>query len=270
MLKAETTYYERESMLHGFIPHVMGTRFDLLMIHPDRALLDKLWTAIVDELARLEKMLNRFDSESETSRVNSLLRQGQVSVSKEMESVLRLCRSYYDRTCRLFDVTLKDFSQIQFHEGGRLSSADTSITVDFGGFAKGYALMKIRGLLRQDQVNNAFVDFGNSSILGLGHHPYGDCWKVSLLNPYSQAALDEYALSDQSLSTSGNTVHYSGHIVNPLTGIRNEQKKVTTIVADDPLDAEVLSTVWMIADDSQRALIGKQFKNTQGKIYNIL
>lgn len=267
MLGGETTYYERESMLHGFIPHVMGTRFDLLMIHLDRALLDKLWTAIADELARLEKMLNRFDPGSETSWINSSLRQGQTSVSKEMESVLRLCRSYYDRTCHLFDVTLKDFSQMQLHEDGRLSSADTSLTIDFGGFAKGYALRKIRELLHQEGIKDAFVDFGNSSILGLGHHPYGNCWKVSLLNPYSQAALDEYALTNQSLSTSGNTVHYSGHIVNPLTGIHDEQKKVTTIVADDPLDAEVLSTVWMIADDRQRTLIGIQFKNTQGRIY---
>ena len=42
-------YYDNESMFHGFIPHVMGTRFDMLMIHPNREYLNKLWPVITNE-----------------------------------------------------------------------------------------------------------------------------------------------------------------------------------------------------------------------------
>ena len=62
---------------------------------------------------------------------------------------------------------------------------------------------------------------------------------------------------------------YTGHIINPLTGIYNEQKKVTSILSDNPLDAEILSTVWMIADDQQREQINENFKHIKGTIYTL-
>ena len=68
MLRTETKYYENESMFHGFIPHVMGTRFDMLMIHPNREYLNKLWPVNTNELERLERMLNRFDPKSEAAQ----------------------------------------------------------------------------------------------------------------------------------------------------------------------------------------------------------
>ena len=68
---------------------------------------------------------------------------------------------------------------------------------------------------------------------------------------------------------SGNTEQYTGHIINPLTGIYNEQKKVTSILSDNPLDAEILSTVWMIADDQQREQINENFKHIKGTIYTL-
>ena len=226
-------------MFHGFIPHVMGTRLDILMIHSNLPLLNMLWAHITDELERLDKMLNRFDATSEVSKLNSHTQQDSVSVSAELEDIHHIALSNF------------------------------SVTLEFGGFAKGYALKKIQEILLRGNIENAFVDFGNSSIMGIGHHPYGDCWKVSLQNPYTQQTLDEFCLTDNTLSTSGNTEQYTGHIINPLTGIYNEQKKVTSILSDNPLDAEILSTVWMIADDQQREQINENFKHIKGTIYTL-
>ena len=170
---------------------------------------------------------------------------------------------------RLFIFSTSHFSQIQIHGNHHISFSNFSVTLDFGGFAKGYALKKIQEILLRGNIENAFVDFGNSSIMGIGHHPYGDCWKVSLQNPYTQQTLDEFCLTDNTLSTSGNTEQYTGHIINPLTGIYNEQKKVTSILSDNPLDAEILSTVWMIADDQQREQINENFKHIKGTIYTL-
>ena len=49
----------------------------------------------------------------------------------------------------------------------------------------------------------------------------------------------------------------------------DEQKKVTSILSDNPLDAEILSTVWMIADDQQREQINENFKHIKGTIYTL-
>ena len=35
MLETGCKYYKNEAMFHGFIPHIMGTRFDILLIHSD-------------------------------------------------------------------------------------------------------------------------------------------------------------------------------------------------------------------------------------------
>lgn len=268
MLKTSQKYYEKESMFHGSVPHVMGTRFDILLITPDYNSAQKIWESTIYELEHLDNLLNRFDPQSEVSQLNKHLLQGKwFQMSEELDTILNLCGQYYQQTFHLFDVTLKDFSQLHFHNNHYISSEQQNISLDFGGFAKGYALAKIREKIVAENITDAFIDFGNSSILGLGHHPYGDCWKVSLLNPYNQSPLNEFSLKDTALSTSGNTAQYAGHIIHPVTGIRNQQRKACTIVSDDPLKAEILSTVWMIADEKQQEMLCQKFDDITGNTY---
>ena len=135
-------------MFHGFIPHIMGTRFDILLIHSDIDRLNTLWADIAYELERLDKILNRFDPHSEVSKINNHASQSKIQISKELKSILQLCSYYYQTTSHLFDITLKDFSRIQLHEHSYISFTSPDISLDFGGFAKGYALKKIRKLPR--------------------------------------------------------------------------------------------------------------------------
>lgn len=267
MLAAEIKYYAQESMFHGFVPRIMGTRFDLLLVGADPIPAERLWMDISDELERLDKLLNRFDPLSEVSRVNATAGRTSIAVSPELATVLRLCAFYYESTEHLFDVTRRDFAQIDFSASGDIRFGDPTLSLDFGGFAKGYALRKIAAMLRGAGIGSAFVDFGNSSILGVGRHPYGTCWKVGLENPYTQASLAEFCLEDRALSTSGNLPQYTGHIVDPRTGVGNRERKFAAVVSRDPLDAEVLSTVWMIADTGQRERIARNFENMQGFLY---
>lgn len=270
MLETKCKYYEDEAMFHGFIPHIMGTRFDILLIHTDVDCLNVLWMDITNELERLDKIFNRFDPHSEVSNINSRLpSQSNLTISEELEAILQLCRSYYENTLHLFDITLKDFSQIQFHGPQCISFTSSDISLDFGGFAKGYALKRIKEFIERKNICHAFVNFGNSSILGIGHHPYGDCWKVSFLNPYNQSFLKEFNLQNAALSTSGNTLHYTGHILNPLTRTYSEQRKASSVVSADPLEAEVLSTVWMIANEEQHIQTVEIFNNIQATLYNL-
>ena len=61
MLETGCKYYKDEAMFHGFIPHIMGTRFDILLIHSDAERLNRLWFHIINELERLDKILNSLD-----------------------------------------------------------------------------------------------------------------------------------------------------------------------------------------------------------------
>ena len=114
-------------------------------------------------------------------------------------------------------------------------------------------------MLRSKEVTCAFVDFGSSSILGIGRHPYGDSWKVGVVDPYTRMQVREISLNDSSMSTSGNAPSYSGHIRDPRTGEVCQGRKLVTVLSDNPLDAEVLSTVLMIATDEEREIIMTNF-----------
>ncbi len=57
--------------------------------------------------------------------------------------------------------------------------------------------------------------------------------------------------------------------MNPLTGLFNEQRKASSIISADPLEAEILSTVWMIANEEEQLLLTENFKNIQATIYDL-
>ena len=69
---AYSNYYAASGLFHGSMSSVMGTQFDIL----DRSGSDPpsswygLGEKVESEVQRLDKMLNRFDPESEVSFVN--------------------------------------------------------------------------------------------------------------------------------------------------------------------------------------------------------
>lgn len=249
----------------------MGTCFDILVIDQSRLKSQEIWREIVFELRRLDQLFNRFDTTSETSRINREAALAPVKVSREMWSILQSCQQYYQLTLKMFDITLNDFSKVVLNENDHsVTFSQKDISLDFGGYAKGYALANIRDLIVQSGVQHCFIDFGNSSIMGIGHHPYGDAWKVSFESPYNQAVvLDEISLKDTALSVSGNTPSYTGHILRPDSRDPVKGHKAISVMSENPLDAEVLSTVLMIATDTEKKHISENFTIQQTAEYNL-
>lgn len=271
MLINRAEYHKEEAIFHGFIPRIMGTRFDLLMMHPDGEDADLLWWRVMDRLEVLDRVFNRFDATGEVAKLNALCPTEEwMEVSEELNRALVLCDEYYRKTERLFDITLRDFALVE-HDAERflVRFAEQDVTLDFGGFAKGYALREVKRLLEEEGVENAFVDFGRSSLLALGHHPYGDCWKVAFNNPYTGELIKEFELRGVSMSTSGNTADYAGHIINPITGDYENSQVASTVLSPSPLDAEVLSTVWLVADEDERQTIVTRFADASCEMYEL-
>ncbi len=165
-------------------------------------------------------------------------------MSVELAEIVKQAEDYKRHTLGLFDIV------------------DAQGKLDFGGMAKGWALKVLEKILRRNDVKSAFVDFGGSSILGVGSHPYGDSWKVGVVNPFNGEVIREVELVDKSMSSSGNTPTYSGHIRNPLTGEIVDSKALVTVVSNSPLDAEVLSTALMVASEDERKQIQENFPDS--------
>ena len=248
-----TNYYPSSGMYHVSIPLLMGTRLDVLLFGDDRQRLEYVWNEAEAELKRLEKMLNRFDRESEVAKINAEAQFSSVRLSDELWEILQDCRRYCELTEGCFDITLSDFGKIVFTEDTHSILLDKyGLTLDFGGYAKGYALKRMRERLEGAAVERALINFGNSAALALGTHPFGDSWPVCIEAPYGdRTAPVKIDLRDASMSVSGNTPSRPAHIMNTKTSEFVRGDRMVVVVSGDPADAEALTTAWM-ASESER------------------
>ena len=250
-----TVFEPQGGLFRASVSPLMGTRLEFLCAGTPEAVIRPVWEAFEQEVRALGDRLDRFRPESEVSRVNAAgglpspgpggARAG-IRVSRELASLLRLAGDYGRRTGGLFDIALGHPWRLS--EDGLLTLDGE---VDFGGFAKGYALRLLGERLRGAGVASAFADFGGSSILAVGHHPFGDSWPVEVRSPFDGTLADTWALKDAALSTSGNAPGYEGHIIHPRTGAPLRGRILATVMAPDPLDAEVLSTALLLATPAE-------------------
>ena len=259
--------------------YAMGTRLNVIIVEP---LLDcdLIFDEIVREVDRLEAKLSRFSESSDVYWINQNAGYRSIQIDAEMGNILSLCIDYYERAHGAFDITLPSKSHTRktyrapasqkysrlsddiLFDSERLTVAfpNSSIQLDLGGFGKGYAMQKIKSILKENSVQNALVSFGESSILATGRHPYGDCWKIGIENSWHFTRSPcVFELTDQSISTSGfqrrtdGTVGY--HIINPLTLRPVKATSSITVQSSDPLEAEILSTALFASLDADTAFL---------------
>ena len=260
-----TNYYPNSGMYHVSLPQLMGTRLDVLLFDGDHKHAINLWERIEPDIKRLEKMLNRFDFDSEVAKVNSDALFSSVQLSDELWDILLDCKRYYELTEGCFDITLSDFGSVIFTEGSHsIGFEKYGLKLDFGGYAKGYALKCVRKHLEEAEIKRALINFGNSSVLAVGSHPYGDNWPVGIEDPSNGNVIKTVNLCDTSMSVSGNSPANKQHIINMSTSEYVVGDVLVAVVADDPVDAEILTTAWVSSGQSDEPGWMKQFnlKNT--------
>ena len=241
----------------------MGTFFEAILVGGDAEHLIAVMNLAWEEVSRLDHLLSRFAASSEISRINRTAGKGPVRIDMEMFQILKLCEEYGARTRGYFDVTLGGSRTNQEGAGAslihfsayQLDSAECTVQlwrpaamIDLGGFAKGYALDRLRGILTQHRVGNALLHGGTSSVLGLGGAPSGEAWPVGIGNPASEQdprqELSQVALRDRGLSCSAALFPGSqlSDIVVPQTGQPLTEQTSCVVLAPTALEAEILST----------------------------
>ena len=108
--------------------------------------------------------------------------------------------------------------------GDLVTSANPAVQLDFGGYAKGYALDRAADILRENGFQNALVNVGGN-IMALGRRA-GRPWRVGLESPRGKGVLATIELADgEAIGTSGDYRRYYeiggkrySHIIDPRTG----------------------------------------------------
>ncbi|NJK84917.1 MAG: FAD:protein FMN transferase [Bacteroidales bacterium] len=198
----------------------MGTVFDLIAHGLKNDEFSVLVQETEKEIKRIENLLSRFNTESEVSRINSLATQKRVYLTVEMYSIIKDCIRFYELTLGHFNIAAGTLAKknedsylnilpitesIDLNENQKSILFKRNISLDFGGFGKGYALKNIETILDRYPNSNFFISFGESSILARGNHPNGEGWKIGIKDFFSDRILREITLHNTSVSLSGVT-----------------------------------------------------------------
>ena len=142
---------------------------------------------------------------------------------------------------------------------------ESSMKLDVGAVAKGYAVGKLCELLKERGVGSAIVSAGGN-VQTMGTRADGTPWRVGIQNPDTSSKnvyLHALRLEDMSLVTSGtyqrfytvDGVRYH-HIINPDTLMPWNEYQAVTILCRDSAMADALSTaVFNMSLEQGQALI---------------
>lgn len=134
-------------------------------------------------------------------------------------------------------------------QGHTAYSRNQQVKLDFGGYAKGYALDEAANYLRQQGVKNALLNIGGN-ILALGQN--GDKpWRVGIQHPREPGAIATLDLQDGwAIGTSGDYQRYFMlgnqrycHLIDPRSGYPVQHTQAVTVLIPPQKNAGVLSDV---------------------------
>ncbi|MFC2098191.1 FAD:protein FMN transferase [Bacteroidota bacterium] len=289
MKLSESAYYSSEFGLYHNHCQAMGTRLDAVIHGVEQDAGERAFEKICSELVELENKLSRFDEKSQISMINQLGSKQVIVIDSELFSILSQCRDYYEKTSGLFDVSIgKVISEARrnssdskillkmLNESGMdkisldpekcsVRFLNEHVEIDLGGFGKGYALDRLKSLLHSMDISDAFISFGDSSILALGNHPHGKGWKSGVNNLLKPGeSLFEFDLIDESLSTSGTGPNNTrgdrqGHVLHPGRGLIDPGYQHISVVSHHAVEAEVLSTALLVASDEEKSDLLEKF-----------
>ncbi|MCX4263457.1 MAG: FAD:protein FMN transferase [Muribaculaceae bacterium] len=211
----------------------MHTRVDMLLRKKNQAPSSLLDTAeaVRALLFRLEKAGNRFDPDSEISRLVDMPPGIAVKLSDDLYDMLRLAVHYYTVTEGLFDITVntpghtpQTMTEMELSETERSCTLhQRGMVLDLSGFIKGYALDRIKPLLEAHGICDTLISMGNSSIMALGDVP----------GPVKNGVL----------TTSGNNTALRQHIINPSTGRHVAGQGMAQVRTASGAEGEVMAKV---------------------------
>ncbi|MBP3317609.1 MAG: FAD:protein FMN transferase [Alistipes sp.] len=247
----------------------MHTRIELVATGFTEEKGRELAQSIEAEVKAMEHRFNRFDDTSPMSVVNMRATNEAVTVDDELFMALELCEAFRRGTGGYFDVATASAATDEGYAVSYLLDpkkhtvkfTHQGVSLDLGGFAKGFALEQVCRRVREAGAENALINFGNSSVAAIGHHPYGECWSVGVEHTKVKGTMArEIKLNNGAMSVSGRNSDGVYHIVNPITGGLVAGDELVIVEGRSALVCEVLSTALYAAPRAQRSVIMKQYE----------
>lgn len=250
-----------------------------------------------NEISRIENLFSLFKPKSQISQLNA---KGELlNPNFEFVELLSRCKSYAQITNGAFDVTIQPLWKLYDEHfansttelsaetlsdilnligsdniqlsADRISFAKPQMAISLNGVAQGYLTDRITNILQQTGFENMLVHMGET--FGSGLHDNGSHWRAGVLSPYSPSELvKQVELKNQAIATSGgygspfsDNGHH--HLLNPKTGLSANIYASVSVVANDALTADMLSTAFYIMPMVEIDAIWQKFPQLQKAIF---
>lgn len=277
--------------------NIMGTQVQVGLWHPDVKQGRRAAEAVMEEMRRIDNTLSPYIESSDLAQLNARAAKNAQKISDELSYLIQRSLYYSKLSEGAFDITFasvgwhydyrnqkkpndeqrqKLLPAINYHwlnldtEKKVLAFEHDNVRIDLGGIAKGYAVDRAIEILKEHGVKHATVSAGgDSKVLG---DKLGKPWVVGIKNPrISPQNPKEVVLSlplfDAAVSTSGDYERFfidakSGervhHIINPKTGKSANELMSVTVIGENSIDCDALSTtVFVLGREQGLALINK-------------
>lgn len=253
--------------------HVFGTVVEISIYGESEARAQQLSAQVLREFDRLHHKFHAWEPSELTALNDSIVRGEPYQADTEMVDMLKAATSLAERSDNLFnpaigglirlwgfqssDITPHGPSPAEIrrwvdakprmtdlhYNGNIVSSSNKAVMLDFGGYAKGYALDQAASILRAEHVKAALINVGGN-ILAIGQ-PGSHPWKVGIQNPRGQGTVAIIELHDnEAIGTSGDYERYfmkdgkrRPHIIDPRTGETTDLVASVTIITSGGKDA---------------------------------
>jgi thiamine biosynthesis lipoprotein len=140
---------------------------------------------IEDVLARLDRALSTWRSDSDASRFNQASAGEWVTVAPDLVAVVTIARQVHDDTGGAFDITAAAGTVAGMHlievreQPPALRKARDGVALDLGGIGPGYAVDAIGARLVELGSENHLVELGGE-VRAWGSPPSGSRWRVAI------------------------------------------------------------------------------------------
>ncbi len=233
---------------------LMGCRFDLTVVAPDRTRGEEYIELAITEISRIEHLISDWDATSQVSEINRQAGRKPVVVDRELFDLIERSNGISRLTDGAFDVSYASMDKVWHFDGSMdreptaaevaasvskigyrkivLNTATHSVflpeagmKIGFGAIGKGYAADRARDLLVGRGVKGGIIN-ASGDLDAWGRQPDGSDWLVAITNPLNKAkAFAWMPIEDRAVVTSGDYekyvrfggVRYS-HIIDPRTG----------------------------------------------------
>jgi len=227
-----------------------------------------------------EKLFSRYQSGSDTSRINNLPAGVELTVSPDTIELMNAALEYADLSQGRFDPTVgalvdlwgigteasriptyKEISSIlplvDYHavnvnsQAGTIKLEKPHMTIDLGGIAKGWIADKVVAFLRENGEEHILVNLGGN-VLVSGGKSTDTQFRIGMQNPFGDRGdyLGVFTLSNGSVVSSGvyerffdsDGIRYH-HILDTASGYPVDNELVAvTVISEKSIDGDALST----------------------------